>query len=803
MSPTNELEGAANRGLRPPEGFAELALCGTGATSVVYRATDSRTGKQVALKRLHRQMLRSDEALARLRRELKALGQLNHPSIVRVVDVISWDSDPTIVMDYIPGDDLKERLDHEGPLPMDMAERVARTLLDVLATTHGAGIVHRDLKPQNIRITPDGEIFLLDFGSARLDATSQLTGTGTTVGTPEYMAPELFVGSVYDPRVDVYGVGATLFECLTGRPPQIADSLAELAYLRSHEPIAKVASVREDTLENLAQVVDRCLERLPEARYSTAALAVWALDHPEEERLFQARRSSHPLCVHCHLELAPTAIVCPQCKINDPFAYDPGFSHVEIDTVEDPQRFIEKVTTDAPELASRGHIRGLARRCAALSFSRQRYLSFIDRDQARRTVNELSDIGVTSHIVTEPRNGFWILPTLLLLPCIPVALMLPLMERFSSFFKARHGILSTSYFSAPVWPNMRRLLVVLAVLIGVVGLGFDVWLIRDSATTGFTVGLLALGVSYLIASALRLGRPRAEGSPEPGAGRALRGVVSLSRRESEPTATQLQKRVSPATYVVFLLGFILLIPLELFVLGMESEILHRMAERVGVVSEQGGQASSERRGVPRELRPETSPDRAAPGLSRAAKARIHRARRQQRLEESRRQNVGFAWAVGPAPTFLCLILLGLLFRRRARIARETESIMADLDWDALEPLLQRTPPVRGDDIDRPAAVGHVALAPSGGQFSKAAITRAADLAVCLTDEEAHRLQGAIANIRNEERSASIAAKGSLLSRCIMEADREASARLQFLALEGQLEAQAATEWARRLREGSS
>lgn len=803
MSPTNAHRRAAIPALQPPEGYADLTLCGTGATSVVYRATESRTGKQVALKRLHRQMLRSDEALARLRRELKALGQLNHPSIVKVIDVISWDSDPTIVMDYVPGDDLKERLDHEGPLPADMAERIARTLFDVLATTHGAGIVHRDLKPQNIRVTPDGNVFLLDFGSARLDATSQLTGTGTTVGTPEYMAPELFVGSVYDPRVDIYGVGATLFECLTGRPPQIADSLAELAYLRSHEPIPKVASLRDEAPEHLAQVVDRCLERLPEARYSTAALAVWALDHSEEERLFQTRRSNHPLCVHCHLELAPTAIVCPRCKVNDPFAYDPGFSHVEIDTVEDPQRFIERVITDGPELASREHIRGLARRCAALSFSRQRYLSFIDLVQARHTVKELSEIGVTSHVVTEPRNVNWFIAALPFLLCLPFVVLLPLMERLSSFFTARHGILSTSHFSAPLWPNMRRVLVVAALPIAVVGLYFGAWQVRDPVATGFTVGLVALGLSYVIASFVRLGRPVAAGSPEPGAERALRGVISLAQREVESKTTQLQKPVPKSIYVAFLLGFILLVPLELFMLGMESEMLHRMAEKFGVVSEDGRRVSSEDGGIPSELRQEASPDRPTPGFSRQGRARIQRMRREQRQEEARRGDIGVAWAMGLGPTILSLLLLGVLFRRRARIASESESIMRDLDWDALEPLTRRTRPARGDDVVAPAAVGQVALTTSGGQFSRAAITRAADLAVCLTDEDAYRLQGAIASIRDEERSASRSAENSLLSRCIMETDQEATARLQFLALEGQLEAQAATEWARRLRGRSS
>src|SRR5206468_3394890 len=112
-----------------------------------------------------------------------------------------------------------------------------------------------------VRITPDGRIVLLDFGSARLDAASQLTATGTTVGTPDYMAPELFAGSVYDPRVDIYGAGATLFECATGRAPHLADSLAELAFQRTQVDAPKVQSLAPHVPDALAQVIDRCLLR--------------------------------------------------------------------------------------------------------------------------------------------------------------------------------------------------------------------------------------------------------------------------------------------------------------------------------------------------------------------------------------------------------------------------------------------------------------------------------------------------------------------------------------------------------------
>ncbi|MCA9580138.1 MAG: serine/threonine protein kinase, partial [Myxococcales bacterium] len=167
------------------------------------------------LKRLHRTLISSPEALARLKREFEALARLRHPALVAVRDVIRWEGDPTLVMDFIEGRDLDRVLAEDGPLAPEAAEALARTLFEALGTAHGAGIVHRDVKPQNVRVGPDGQVYLLDFGSARLDAASQLTETGTSVGTPDYMAPELFSGAAYDPRVDIYGVGATLFKVLT------------------------------------------------------------------------------------------------------------------------------------------------------------------------------------------------------------------------------------------------------------------------------------------------------------------------------------------------------------------------------------------------------------------------------------------------------------------------------------------------------------------------------------------------------------------------------------------------------------
>jgi eukaryotic-like serine/threonine-protein kinase len=230
----------------------------------------------VALKRLHRQLVRTESALVRLRRELDALSQLNHPNIVPVRDVVAWDGVPTIVMDYVDGEDLAERVRRHGKLPHDEVAKLARALLEALAATHDVGIVHRDVKPQNVRIAKSGRAMLLDFGSARLDASSKLTATGVLVGTPAYMAPELFSAPAYDPRVDLYAVGVTLFEALSGSTPLSADTLAELAFVRANGVCPRVREVVPDCPEALALVIDRCLQKVPELwRPSTTPEQSW------------------------------------------------------------------------------------------------------------------------------------------------------------------------------------------------------------------------------------------------------------------------------------------------------------------------------------------------------------------------------------------------------------------------------------------------------------------------------------------------------------------------------------------------
>ncbi len=200
--------------------FEILRELGRGGVSVVYAARDEAVGTDVAIKVLVPPPASAREAKERMRREVNAVRGLRHPSIVGVHDFLEDGPTAFIVMDLIDGEDLAARIRSRGPLPVDAAVTIGRDIADALATAHRAGIIHRDIKPANILLDRTGKAFLTDFGSARLDAQSTMTRTGGWVGTLAYLAPEVWLGGRPDARGDVYALGTTLFEAVTGKLPR-------------------------------------------------------------------------------------------------------------------------------------------------------------------------------------------------------------------------------------------------------------------------------------------------------------------------------------------------------------------------------------------------------------------------------------------------------------------------------------------------------------------------------------------------------------------------------------------------------
>jgi serine/threonine-protein kinase len=276
------------------------AAIGAGGMGEVYRATDTKLGRDVALKLLPAAFASDPERLARFEREAKLLAGLKHPGIAHLygfdgVTLANGTQAHVLVMELVAGEDLAERL-KRGPIPVDEAIPIARQLADALEEAHEKGIVHRDLKPGNVKLTPDGKVKVLDFGLAKawsgesagaatsssdLSQSPTLAQTGTAagiiLGTAAYMSPEQARGRPVDRRTDIWAFGVLLFEMLTGARlfagETVSDTLA--AVLKTDPDWARLPAVTPPSLERLAR---RCLERDPRARLRDIGEARIALE---------------------------------------------------------------------------------------------------------------------------------------------------------------------------------------------------------------------------------------------------------------------------------------------------------------------------------------------------------------------------------------------------------------------------------------------------------------------------------------------------------------------------------------------
>jgi serine/threonine-protein kinase len=242
---------------------------GAGGMGEVYRAHDSRLGRDVAVKILPAALAADADRRARLEREARVLAALNHPHIAAIYGVEEFDGGSALILELAPGETLADRL-RRGALPIREAVAVARQLADALDAAHEKGIVHRDLKPGNITLAPDGAVKVLDFGlavatgapgSPVYDATTQhrISMAGVAVGTPAYMSPEQARGQTVDKRTDIWAFGCVLFEMLSGRPPFGGETVTDmLAAILEREP---QWSALPPAAATFGPALRRCLEK--------------------------------------------------------------------------------------------------------------------------------------------------------------------------------------------------------------------------------------------------------------------------------------------------------------------------------------------------------------------------------------------------------------------------------------------------------------------------------------------------------------------------------------------------------------
>jgi serine/threonine-protein kinase len=247
-------------------------LVGSGGMSSVYRAHDRVLERTVALKVLHQRLTDNDEYVERFRREARMVAGLLHQNIVTVIDRGEADGCPFIVFEFVAGENLKQLVNREGPLPVERAVELAMQIARGLAFAHANGYIHRDVKPQNVLLNGDGEAKVTDFGIARsIDVKHGVTQTGTVLGTSDYIAPEQAQGQRVDEHSDVYSLGIVLYELLTAELPFSGDNFVAVAMKHINEPAPRVSERRSDVPPRLDAAVARALAKDPADRFPTMA----------------------------------------------------------------------------------------------------------------------------------------------------------------------------------------------------------------------------------------------------------------------------------------------------------------------------------------------------------------------------------------------------------------------------------------------------------------------------------------------------------------------------------------------------
>jgi len=275
---------------------------GQGGMATVYKAYQASMDRNVAIKVLPSQLANSPEFAQRFQQEARIIAKLEHPHILPVFDYGESDGVTYFVMRYLDAGTLSERMKSGAPMSLNEIDRLFTQLAEALSYAHSFGIVHRDLKPSNAMIDSQGNLFLTDFGIAKLleSASPRLTQTDAIMGTPAYISPEQAQAGQVDQRSDIYSLGIILYEMVTGRVPFVAETPLAVILKHVSDPLPPPSSLKSDIPEAIERVVLKALAKHPEDRYATVAefLSAWkrALDDAKTEmRRAPATVVAHPV----------------------------------------------------------------------------------------------------------------------------------------------------------------------------------------------------------------------------------------------------------------------------------------------------------------------------------------------------------------------------------------------------------------------------------------------------------------------------------------------------------------------------
>jgi serine/threonine protein kinase len=302
-------------------------IVGEGGMGVVYRAQDMNLERTVAVKVLGASLREDADFVARFRQEARIQAGLNHPNIATLFDFFVWNDMPVAVMEFIRGETLRTLVDRSGPIPAHIALPIFIQTLRGVAAGHKVGIIHRDLKPSNLMITDEGTVKITDFGIAKVRNNTGLTRVSTRVGSTSYMAPEQILGRPVDERTDIYILGGTLYELLTGRPPFQGLSQFEIDSAHVREPPSVPAQFYTQLPPGVIAAVIRALAKEPADRFASAEDFIAALPDlhgvpyvaaadDDATRLPQQVGAANP-AVPCPME-GPSPIVRGDAPLSEP-----------------------------------------------------------------------------------------------------------------------------------------------------------------------------------------------------------------------------------------------------------------------------------------------------------------------------------------------------------------------------------------------------------------------------------------------------------------------------------------------------
>ena len=246
-----------------------LGEIGSGGMAVVYRAVQEPLGRMVAIKALKPSIAVDSQFAKRFEREAHFMASLQHENILHVYDFIKDGRSMYIIMEYVRGIDLYDLLERTPVLPVEVASIIALSVARALDYAHFRGIIHRDIKPANVMISHQGEVKLMDFGIARDDTLTDLTETGTGLGTPSYMSPEQILGDKLDFRSDIFSLGIVLYQMITGRKPFVEDDARTVMQKIRLDRYTQPRKLNQVVPRTLERILARCMEKMPANRYPT------------------------------------------------------------------------------------------------------------------------------------------------------------------------------------------------------------------------------------------------------------------------------------------------------------------------------------------------------------------------------------------------------------------------------------------------------------------------------------------------------------------------------------------------------